>query len=138
MTPRMGSPATAAGSGHARKVRGTTATRGPRRVSGPARTPTGRGRTATATRTTAKRPPTGVLAGLGAFAPRRISGGAVALPTPGRTRRGAGGDRGLARRLGGLVEHPWLDRLLTGRGLDRAASRSASSASSSCRSRCSS
>jgi hypothetical protein len=95
----------ATAAGHARKVRRAT---GPRRVSGPARTPKGRGH---ATKTTAKRPP---FAGLAAFGPRRISGGgAVALPAPrGRTRTA---DRGLARRLGALVEHPWLDKLLSGR-----------------------
>lgn len=88
MTP----PATAAG--HARKVRRTAGTRAPRRVSGPARAPKGRARTAP----------------LHGFVSR---GGAVALPAPrGRTRAT---DQGLARRLGALVEHPWLDKLLSGR-----------------------
>ncbi|MFN8205504.1 MAG: hypothetical protein U0S48_23350 [Solirubrobacteraceae bacterium] len=67
-------------------------------MSGPARTPKGRGR-GSATAATAARPPA-----------RAFAGGAVALPAP---RRHV--DRGLARRLGALVEHPWLDRLLTGR-----------------------
>lgn len=93
-----GPAAAATAAGHARKVRRSPATRAPRRVSGPARTPKGRGR-GSATAATAVRPPA-----------RAFAGGAVALPAP---RRHV--DRGLARRLGALVEHPWLDRLLTGR-----------------------
>jgi hypothetical protein len=102
--------ATAATNGHARTVRRGASPRGPRRVSGPARTPAGRSaRAAAPTRKPAvTRAATNQL---------NLLGGAVALPRPQRARPARSESLGprLLRWLGALSESRWLDRLLTGR-----------------------
>jgi hypothetical protein len=110
MTPP---PATATAAGHARALKrgaGSRGPRGPRRVSGPARTPQGRESAAPA-----------ASAQQLSFEQVRL-GGSVALPAPGvrprprpRTAPGPAPYQGVARRLGALVESSWLDRLLRGR-----------------------
>jgi hypothetical protein len=111
VTRRASGAVPAAADGHARTVRRATAPRGPRRVSGPARTPAGRSASA---RTAAARPSAATR-----VAPTQLTllGGAVALPRPQRARPARPESLGprLLRWLGALAEHRVLDRLLRGR-----------------------
>jgi hypothetical protein len=102
-------PPSAGAAAHPRTVRRGTTPRGPRRISGPTRTPAGR--SAAPKRVSPNQLSFDKTAAGAASAPRAaLGGGAVALPRPGESLAPR-----LIRGATTLAESRWLDRLLRGR-----------------------